>query len=171
MGKKYVGIDPGQRGYMTIERANGHYDFYSFQDNDLYKIGDVLAELAKSDEEYMVIMEEIHALFGSSAKATFSFGEIYGTLKGLLIANKIPYSLVPPSKWQKKIWINSDVEYIHKIVCGKPKKTINTKKTSINAAKRLFPSIDLRRNERCKNIDDNKVDSLLIMEYGRRNNF
>ena len=170
MGKRYVGIDPGQKGYMTIERENGKYDFYSFQDNDLYKIGDVLAELTKGDDDYMVVMEEIHALFGSSAKATFSFGEIYGTLKGLLIANKIPYSLVPPSKWQKKIWINSDVEYIHKIVCGKPKKTVNTKKTSINAAKRLFPNIDLRRNERCKNIDDNKVDSLLIMEYARRNN-
>ena len=49
-------------------------------------------------------------------------------------------------------------------------KAVDPKPTSINAARRLFPNIDLRKNERCKKIDDNKVDSLLMAEYARRKN-
>jgi hypothetical protein len=50
------------------------------------------------------------------------------------------------------------------------KKEVNTKQTSFNAAKRIFPAVDLRKTERCKNLDDNKCDSLLISEYARRKN-
>ena len=50
------------------------------------------------------------------------------------------------------------------------KKVVSTKNTSINAAKRLFPSLDLRKSTKCKNIDDNKVDALLMSEYARRKN-
>lgn len=72
------------------------------------------------------------------------------------------------------MWINSDIVAIYKEVSTKKgvvrRKEVNTKKTSINAAQRLFPNIDFRKNGRCRNIDDNKVDSLLIAEYGRRMN-
>ena len=51
------------------------------------------------------------------------------------------------------------------------KKEVNTKATSINAAKRLFPELDFRRTEKCDNIDDNKVDATLICEYLRRKNY
>ena len=50
------------------------------------------------------------------------------------------------------------------------RKVVDTKSTSINAARRLFPNIDLRKNERCTKTDDNKVDSLLMAEYARRKN-
>lgn len=58
------------------------------------------------------------------------------------------------------------------VIKGKPtkKKEVNTKKTSMNAAKRIFPNVDFRKNERCKKPDDNKIDSLLIAEYARRKN-
>ena len=50
------------------------------------------------------------------------------------------------------------------------KKDVNTKQTSINCAKRLFPTLDFRKNEKCKKIDDNKVDSVLMAEFARRKN-
>jgi len=49
-------------------------------------------------------------------------------------------------------------------------KRIDTKATSINAARRLFPEVDLRKSERSKKPDDNKVDSMLMAEYARRRN-
>ena len=49
-------------------------------------------------------------------------------------------------------------------------KQVNTKETSMNAAKRLFPNIDFRRTTKCKNLDDNKVDATLMCEYARRKN-
>ena len=114
-------------------------------------------------------MEEVHAVFGSSAKATFAFGEINGLLKGILITVGMPYHLIQPKQWQKEIWINQDMVVDYKKVTVKgveqTRKEVNTKQTSYNAARRLFPDIDLRKNERCRNYDDNKVDSLLICEY------
>ena len=170
--KIYVGIDPGAKGFITAV-VNGKHDFLSISDNNVIEINKYLASL-KSQGEVVAIMEEVHAIFGSAAKATFSFGEIFGLLKGLLIANNIPYHLIPPKTWQKEIWTNSDVVVTYKNVVVKGKtsvrKEINTKATSLKAAIRMFPTIDFRKTARCNKPDDNKVDSLLIAEYGRRKN-
>lgn len=171
--RAYLGIDVGSKGFITLN-TDGGFRFYSIADNDFYQLSDILRNIKNEYPNVVCVMEEIHAIFGSSAKATFAFGEINGLLKGLLISNKIPYHLVPPKKWQSEIWDNKDmvVTYKNVTIRGKEttKKEINTKQTSFNAAKRLFPMVDLRKTERCKNLDDNKCDSLLISEYGRRKN-
>lgn len=173
MDRVYIGIDVGSKGFITFY-GNGVVEFFSIADNDFYKLADILCGIKAKHPDVVCAIEEIHALYNSSAKATFSFGEINGLLKGLLIANKIPYHLIPPKKWQTEIWENKDmvVSYKDVVIRGKTikKKDVNTKQTSINAAKRLFPNIDFRKSERCKNIDDNKVDSILIAEYARRKN-
>ena len=170
--KIYLGIDPGGKGFITAI-INGEYEFYSISDLNALEINKVLASL-KGRGNVVAIMEEVHALHQSAAKATFSFGEIFGLLKGLLIANNIPYHLIPPKTWQKEIWTNADIVVAYKNVVIKGKtsvrKEINTKATSLKAAIRMFPTIDFRKTERCKFPDDNKVDSLLIAEYGRRKN-
>ena len=171
--KTYIGIDPGSKGVITIRHEDGQYEFIPLENCDIHAISLKLAMLQASHDTF-AIMEEVHAIFGSSAKATFAFGEINGLLKGLLIATGIPYQLVQPKTWQKEIWINQDmvIDYKKVIVKGveQTRKEVNTKQTSFNAAKRLFPSIDLRKSERCRNYDDNKVDSILICEYARRKN-
>lgn len=169
----YLGIDVGSKGFITLNTGI-ELRFFPIADNDSYRLSDILHSIKEEFPNVVCAMEEIHAIFGSSAKATFAFGEINGLLKGLLIANKIPYHLVPPKKWQSEIWDNKDIVATYKIVTirGKQvnKKDVNTKQTSFNAAKRIFPMVDLRKTERCKNLDDNKCDSLLISEYARRKN-
>ena len=169
----YLGIDVGSRGFITLNTGT-ELRFFPIAYNDSYRLSDILRSIKEEFPNVVCAMEEIHAILGSSAKATFAFGEINGLLKGLLIANKIPYHLVPPKKWQSEIWDNKDVVATYKIVTirGKQvnKKDVNTKQTSFNAAKRIFPVVDLRKTERCKNLDDNKCDSLLISEYARRKN-
>ena len=170
--KIYLGIDPGGKGFISAI-TDGGYKFYSISDLNALEINKVLGTL-KGRGNVVAVMEEVHAIFGSAAKATFSFGEIFGLLKGLLIANTIPYHLIPPKTWQKEIWTNPDmvVAYKQVVVKGKAttRKEVNTKATSLNAALRLFPDVDFRKTARCKKPDDNKVDSLLIAEYGRRKN-
>ena len=169
----YLGIDVGSKGFVTLNTGT-ELRFYSIADNDAYQLSNILHDIKAEFQNVVCAMEEIHAIFGSSAKATFAFGEINGLLKGLLIANKIPYHLVAPKKWQSEIWDNKDmvVSYKTATIKGKQvsKKEVNTKQTSFNAAKRIFPAVDLRKTERCKNLDDNKCDSLLISEYARRKN-
>lgn len=180
MEKTYIGIDPGSIGFVTALFPNGNKEFYSVDENDDLALGRILKSIKDRSSEVSACMEQIHALFGASASSTFKFGEIFGLLKGLLIANEIPYVLVPPKEWQKEIWIHQDEIYVSKVrkvkdkTTGEPTyqtvKAVDPKPTSINAARRLFPSVDLRKNDRCKKIDDNKVDSLLIAEYARRKN-
>lgn len=173
MQRTYLGIDVGAKGFLTLNTGT-ELKFYSISDNDYYKLSDIMSQIKADYPDVVCAMEEIHAIYGSSAKATFSFGEINGLLKGLLVSNKIPYHLVSPKKWQSEIWDNKDmvVTYKTKMYKGKEitKKEINSKQTSFNAAKRIFPNVDLRKTERCKKFDDNKVDSLLISEYARRKN-
>ncbi len=171
--KTYIAIDPGKEGFITIRHDNGLFEFIPIEGCDIHNLALKFQQLHLSKDVFAV-MEEVHAIFGSSAKATFAFGEINGLLKGLLIATGIPYQLVQPKTWQKEIWINQDMVVEHKKVVVKDvertRKEVNTKQTSFNAVKRLFPDVDLRKNERCRNWDNNKVDSLLICEYARRKN-
>ena len=171
--KCYMGIDPGSKGYISVQ-YNGEFSFYSIEDNDLYQLSEIMANIRNIYSDLVCVVEDVHAIGNSAAKSTFTFGFNKGYLVGLLAANKIPYVLVQPKTWQKEMWQNSDmvVNYKKAKVRGKDvtRKEVDTKATSINAAKRLFPNIDFRKSDRCKNLDDNKVDATLMSEYARRKN-
>lgn len=170
--KSIVAIDPGSKGFLALLKQDGSREYFSIVEHDMLDIGRWLAKVRKEEVELVAVMEEVHAIFGSSAAGTFSFGEIFGLLKGLLIGMEIPYHLVPPKKWQEEIWINDDKVWTTSTCkqTGKQTKRVDTKATSFNAAKRLFPSEDLRRSPACKKLDDNKCDALLLSEYARRKN-
>lgn len=172
--KLYIGIDVGAKGFISTQ-FKGVWSHYSIEDNDLYQLSEIMRQMRLKCENLICVIEDVHAIWGSSAKATFAFGFNKGYLIGLLAANNIPYVLVQPKEWQKEMWGNSDIVVTYKEVTVKGKKTtrkeVNTKQTSINCCKRLFPTLDLRKSERSKKIDDNKVDSILLCEYGRRKNF
>ena len=166
MSKLYMGIDVGDKGFITTQK-DGTFSHYSIKDNDFYQLSEIMADIRQNNAEVVCVIEDVHSIFGASAKATFNFGLNKGYLLGLLAANKIPYHLVQPKEWQKEIWSNADKVTRYRTDGGK---TTDTKNTSINACKRIFPSLDLRKTPRCKNIDDNKVDSILMSEYARRKN-
>lgn len=159
--RKIISCDPGAKGFLCAwDVENNIREYLPIEGSTRLEIADFLR---KYSEGSIAVMELIHAVFGASAKSTFNFGEIFGFLQGLFVALKIPYHLVQPKDWQSCIWINTDKVY-------KEGKKVDTKKTSMNAALRLFPNIDFRKTERCKNLDDNKVDATLIGEYARRKN-
>lgn len=160
--KTYIGIDPGSKGYITL-CADGKYSYIPIADHSFREIGKRLLDMKAAHPDCFAVMEEVHAVYGSSARGTFSFGEIFGLLQGLLIASGIPYHLVQPKEWQREIWINADKVF-------KAGRKVDTKATSLNAAERLLPDVDLRRTPACRKPDDNKVDSLLICEYAKRKN-
>ena len=159
--KLYLGLDVGSKGALTVIHNDEPLNSYSFVDYDMAQICDILRDYKSYGPCYAVI-EDVHAVYGSAAKATFEFGYNKGVLVGLLTALQIPYSLVPPKTWQSAVWERCD-----KVMDGKK---VKTKETSINCAKRIFPNVNLKRYERCKNPDDGICDSLLMAEYARRKN-
>lgn len=127
---------------------------------DLSEIRNILSAYRGNDIH--VVVEDVHAIFGASAKATFNFGWSLGILEGVLSGIGIAYTKVAPKVWQKEMW--QGVPTIYKA----GKKTVDTKATSLLAAKRLFPNEDLRKSYRATLPHDGIVDALLMAEYCRR---
>lgn len=158
--KYYIGFDPGREGCLTYIHGDS-IESFPFKDYDISDIYYKLSEISRLDSCYAVV-EDVHAVFGSSAKSTFEFGFNKGWIIGLLTALRIPYSMIPPKTWQTCVWERCD-----KVMDGKK---VKTKETSINCAKRIFPCVDLKRTPRCSKPDDGICDSLLMAEYARRKN-
>lgn len=173
----YVGIDPGLKGFITVLEGDGNITFYPIPVMNKGKTVDV-SELAYvigriiSDhvlDRVVFGLENIHAIFGSSAGSTFNFGWVVGVLEGILAANNAVVFRPMPKTWQKEMW--KDVPLVKKKSMTGKTEVVDTKATSIAAARRLYPNVDLRRTEKCKNFDDNKCDSLLIATYLKRMNY
>lgn len=170
--RTYIGIDPGAKGFIAVM---GEQTRFFPLEKALYRdIAAFLGYVKEKSSPCFCCMEEVHAVFGSSARSTFEFGRINGALEGILCALGIPYQFVQPKVWQKAVWTNPDI-----VTCEKERVTrggrrlvraVDTKRTSLRAAARLFPGVDLRKTPRCARPDDNKCDALLICEYGRRKN-
>jgi len=126
---------------------------------DLSELSKCLSGIDRRDIH--VVVEDVHALFGASAKSTFNFGWSLGIIEGLLAGMNISYTKVTPKAWQKEMWQGVPPIF-------KQGNKIDTKATSLLAAKRLFPNIDLRKSERASKPHDGIVDALLMGEYCRR---
>ena len=175
MSKVYCGIDVGTIGYLAIN-DNGKWSYAAFRDTSIRELANTMSLLKQNTNGNLVcVIEDVHAIFNSSAKATFAFGLQKGIMLALLESNGIPYHLVAPKEWQKEMWDNKDLVVSNEAYSTKDGKTKirkkkDTKKTSENVAKRLFPDADFRRTSRCTNNDDNKIDAMLMAEYARRKN-
>ena len=166
--KHYIGIDPGSKGYISVLNADGGcVATLPIEDSTDQ---DTASFIQRYGDGALAIMEDVHAMPGQGVASTFNFGRNVGFLVGILVAFKIPYVLVTPQRWQKAMWISADhVTATTRDKKGNVKKSIMPKHTSIKAATRLFPNVDLKKNDRCKTAHDGKCDSLLIALYGKRN--
>ena len=72
----------------------------------------------------------------------------------MLTGMDIPYQLVHPRTWQKVMLAGTN--------------GADTKQRSIIAAQRLFPGVSLLRTPRCRKLDSNFSDALLLAAYGMR---
>lgn len=148
----FLGIDPGQKGGWAQIRTypNGQVDVMVFPwDNEMFV--DFMRDVPVDFETTVCALEKVGAMPGQGVRSMFSFGESYGFIQGVLSALRIPYQLVPPTKWKKEFSL-----------IGKDKQA------SIITCHRLFPDLDLRWTEKCKTDSDGLAESTLLAEYARR---
>lgn len=163
--KVFVGVDPGSDGFLSISYGDEliFQPVPKIKDKvDHHELARIISTINDSGITHCVL-EDIHAVFGSSAGSTFNFGHIQGFIEGCLCTHGIPYTKVQPKAWQKVMW--EGIPLITKPSTTGKTHVTDTKAMSLMAAKRLFPKVDLRASERCKIPHDGKVDSLLIMQY------
>ena len=142
----YIGIDPGKDGALSLIDEDGNVcGIFPFSEVAYVSICYQMKGRCKC------ALERVSARPGQGTVSMFSFGENYGFIRGILEAFNIPYETVRPQKWKKEFGLTSD------------------KKQSIATAHRLFPGVDLRKNERCKKDHDGMAEALLLGEWARRN--
>jgi len=159
-----IGFDPGKDGAMAIL---GYRDTPIVVPFDERGYADQLRQLRGLDlsvaeqelnailgvggsVKVFCVVEHVGAMPGQGVTSCFSFGQNFGFILGLLTAFRIPYELVRPIKWKKEFSCTSD------------------KNTSVAAAQRLFPGVDLRRTPKCQKPHDGVCEALLIAEYAKR---
>jgi len=168
----FVGIDVGGEGAVVSMNAEGEViDKYVVP-----KIGNVvdlhlLSKYIIMCKGAKVAIEDVHSIFGTSSKSNFKFGFASGAMEALLVAHSIAFERVAPKAWQKVAWQGVHIVSTatgKRLKSGAMQTKVDTKGTSLLAAKRLFPTLDLRASERCKIPHDGIVDALLMAEYARR---
>lgn len=142
----YIGVDPGKNGAMAIVTPDA-MTVLTF-DRDGYR--NALEGLRGFADNCRCCLERVGPMPGQGVTSTFSFGQNFGFIQGLLTAYSIPYELVTPQRWKKSFGVTAD------------------KNSSIAVCKRLFPGVSLRRTDRCRKDDDGMAEVLLMAEYARR---
>jgi len=176
MALKYcIGIDIGKSGAIVIQdlETNGILKLKMpiiGKEFDIHKLVEILQEF--KNENCFVVFEDLRAIYGVAAGATFTFGHVAGATEATVIALGLRFKKLQAKIWQK--WAFIGIPEIRKPSKVNKKGVevkggLETKQMALLAAKRMFPNEDLRKSERSKNPDDGIVDALLISEWIKQN--
>lgn len=148
LDEKIIGIDPGKSGGLTIYSISKNIIIESISMPETMQ--ELLTLLKIYSKNSFCFLEKVQGLPGMSGSGMFTFGENYGHIAMALLSCKIPTETITPQKWQKEFQLGT-----------KGKSTTSQWKNKLKQrAENLFPSIKITLST---------SDSVLIMEYGRRN--
>jgi hypothetical protein len=182
MKKAFAAFDPGKNGGVAILNERGDIVFTATipkigSEIDLNGLNKLVNHIKNFGETQHVILERVHSIFGVGAASNFTFGQVNGFIEGMIVAAGLKYTKTNPREWQKIAWEGVDVISNKVIKYKTDKKTglkvengirekVDTKKTSLIAAKRLFPNWSFVATERSKKDHGGLVDAALIAYYG-----
>lgn len=127
--KVWIGIDPGAKGALCALYEDGTLEYQDYDENT-YNLTHWLMTIDNAHDIKMCMIENVHSIFGSTAKSNFNFGFNTGILHGLVRGLGLPLDMVQPKAWQKHI--------------GVTKKGKDIKKDVANICERLFPLCEIR---------------------------
>lgn len=179
--KVYLGIDIGKQGAICGIVENGEV-----LTSSIPLIGDEisLVGIAKILDVYLDCyqiagcgIEDVHSIFGASAKSNFQFGRSLGIIEGILSSKKVPFVKVFPKTWQKLAFFGvpelkkaPTTEQIAQAAKKQqpPKGSPDTKAMALVAAERLFPGVSLLASPKSKKPHEGIVDALLIAYFVKK---
>ena len=159
-----LGIDPGSSGaYCLLFPATRDVLFKPTSNNpvDTY----AWLEFTKNNHNLAICMiEEVHAIQGSSAKATFNFGGNVREVNLIPQLVQIPIDKVRPKEWQKFIGLVTPKNLSGSANASKRKTYIKKEVSAI--ASRLYPEAELKGPK--GGLLDGRSDALMIAHYAAR---
>ena len=147
---KVCGIDPGSKGAMCVLDSNDptYLAFLDLDKSTIYATSTWLYH-EKVDQVYI---ENVHSLFGMSAKSNFTFGKNLGIVIAIAetTSGGVPPIMVTPKIWQKFIGVTTQGKFIKKQVA--------------EIATKLYPTANLYGPK--GGLKDGRSDSICICNYG-----
>lgn len=152
---KIIGVDPGATGAIAILDLDSR-DLVvidmpttkvkrgprTVNQVDAVRLANLLRPHIEDGDH--AIIEKVHSMPGQGVASTFSFGRAAGILEGVLAALGVPFSLVPPATWAKKM------------------RLFGGKDGSRSRATELFPE---QAHLFARKKDDGRADAVLIACY------
>jgi len=106
-----IGIDPGINGAISVlknKKIIEVYDTPTMIDGKKNKrqingaqVTNIIKERLNTNEEVIVVVEQVNAMPGQGVTSMFNFGQSFGVIKGICAALSIPIYFVRPMKWKK----------------------------------------------------------------------
>jgi crossover junction endodeoxyribonuclease RuvC len=144
---KILGIDPGLGGALALI-GDG---FLAVEDMPVMGVGRQkvvngaqVANIVDRWEPDTVMLERVHAMPKQGVVSAFRFGQVLGTIEGIVLGINIPLRYCTPQKWKKHFRLNADKEQARM------------------QAIRLFPSL---ADQLSRKKDDGRAEALLIAKY------
>ena len=152
---KIIGIDPGLSGGIAVLENNKVLNIFDMpvmsegkknkRQLNSAQLVTLMKENILSNEEAVVIVEQVNAMPGQGVTSMFNFGQTFGAINGVCAALELPIFFVRPSKWKKHFEL------------------INSSKDSIRTkAIEMYPSLS---SQLAKKKDVNKSDAILIARF------
>lgn len=175
MEYRFIGIDPGKSGHVVILDGTGnivahHKTPLIGKEYDKSRMAEILECVRDrpETEKVHVVLEDVHTTQMGGKASNFDFGRGKGLWEMALMALRIPHTMVRAKEWQKLMWQGAKTQY----KVGGKKKSVDTKATSLLAAKMLQPNQEWKKmgakGQPLKDYDDGFVDAYLMAEYCRR---
>lgn len=169
------GLDVGKNGSIAIFNGDLLETFpmpVINKEYDIHAIANIFLKYTSEEYDIHVVLEDLHAIYGSSAGGTFDFGRGLGIIEGVLAAYSIPYTKVMPKKWQKDAF--EGIGEIRKPASAKQAALgrsggLDTKAMALLAVKRLYPNQKLTFGERAKKPHDGMIDAILLSRHCKLN--
>ena len=145
----YIGIDPGAKGsFCLLVPATKQVAFKPTTDKPML----ILQWLHQIQKEYdlrVICIEEVHSIYGASAKSNFNFGVNVGIVTAISSASGASVDKVQPKAWQKVMGVKTKGKAIKKEVA--------------DICERLYPHVNIRGKR--GGLLDGLSDSLLIAHF------
>ena len=151
MYKCILGCDPGLSGAIAIYYPDHPMCIACFDmpANAHGVDGYALSKIVKQFMPDVAFIEKVHSMPKQGVASTFTFGEAYGTAKGVFSALGIKIELVTARAWKKEFELTSD------------------KVQSLEMARMFWPDSDKFKRRK----DDGRAEAALIAMYGYKSQF
>lgn len=148
----FIGIDPGKSGALAFIRDGEEAAIPLPFIGDEFNALELRRILDSWEDEMTVILEKVHAMPKQGVVSVFTFGKLYGELRGIVKSLGIRLVEPTPQQWKKVVLAGMDWK--------------GRKECSAEYVMKKYPEVNLFPGKK-RVAHDGVADAVCLAEYGR----